>query len=209
MGLRHAVITSVARDDLNDGGANHFRETIQAVRKLNPGIVMEVLVPDFGGREESIGILISAAPEIFNHNVETVRRLTPTIRSRATYERSLRVLRFAKEHGGDRLYTKSGLMLGLGETAAEVLEAMRDLRTVSCDLITLGQYLQPTREHLAVAEYISPAQFETYASQARALGFRHVFSGPLVRSSYHAEAFGVESPVPGARASEESNACKG
>ena len=203
MGLRHVVITSVARDDLKDGGANHFCQTIHAVRKLNPGMVVEVLVPDFSGREDAISRVLDASPSIFNHNLETVSRLTPTVRSRATYERSLHVLRVAKEHAGDAIFTKSGLMLGLGETTAEVMMALRDLRAANCELLTLGQYLQPTREHLPVAEYIPPKIFEWYADQARALGFRHVSSAPLVRSSYHAEAFRIESSAPKAGAPKE------
>lgn len=189
LGLRHIVITSVARDDLADGAADHFRQTIGAVRSLNPEIAVEVLVPDFGGRENSICLVLDAQPLIFNHNLETVRRLTPSVRSRATYDQSLRVLRWAKDHQDPGFYTKSGLMLGLGETPGELIETLKDLRAVQCDLLTLGQYLQPTPKHLPTVEFIPPAQFNEYAQIARQMGFQHVFSGPLVRSSYHAAEF--------------------
>ena len=189
MHLRHVVITAVARDDLPDGGADHFRETIEAVRKLNPGIVIEVLVPDFLDKDSSLESVLSAKPEIFNHNLETVRRLTPVVRSRATYERSLSVLKNAKAKGGERIYVKSGIMLGLGETEEELFTAMGDLRQSHCDILTLGQYLQPTLNHLPVKEFISPAKFEVYGNHAREMGFVHVASGPMVRSSYHADDF--------------------
>ncbi|HEY0455476.1 MAG TPA: lipoyl synthase [Verrucomicrobiae bacterium] len=189
MGLRHVVITAVARDDLADGGAAHFQQTIKAVRTANPGIIIEILVPDFLENEDSIETVLAAEPHIFNHNLETVRRLTPSVRSRATYERSLSVLRRVKEKRGDSLYTKSGLMLGLGETEAELFTAMEDLREAKCDILTLGQYLQPTLKHLPVREFISPAQFDSYGTRARELGFVHVASGPMVRSSYHADDF--------------------
>ena len=189
MTLRHAVITAVARDDVPDGGAEHFRQTIEAVRQMNPGIVIEVLVPDFLDKDASIETVLAANPEIFNHNLETVRRLTPTVRHRATYDRSLSVLRKVKEKRGRTMYTKSGLMLGLGEKPEEVLESMADLRQVGCDNLTLGQYLQPTIKHLPVIEYIRPEQFVFYARKAQELGFLHIASGPLVRSSYHADEF--------------------
>src|SRR5262249_36948910 len=144
LGLRHVVITAVARDDLPDGGADHFRRTIQAVRALNPGITIEVLTPDFNDRDASIDLVLDARPHIFNHKLETVRRLTPSVRSRATYDRSLSVLDKVKRRSGESLFTKSGFMLGLGETEEEVINAMADLRGVGCDLLTLGQYLQPT-----------------------------------------------------------------
>src|SRR5947199_8385527 len=147
MRLRHVVITAVARDDLPDGGAEHFRRTIEAVCALSPDIVIEVLTPDFNDRDESIDAVLFARPHIFNHNLETVRRLTPLVRHRATYDRSLSVLRIVKELAGDALYTKSGMMLGLGEQDAEVVAAMKDLRQVGCDILTLGQYLQPTPKH--------------------------------------------------------------
>src|SRR5436190_3122978 len=189
MGLKHIVITAVARDDLPDGGAEHFRRTIEAVRLENPGTIIEVLVPDFLDRDESIDTVLSAQPEIFNHNLETVQRLTPTVRSRATYDRSLSVLSKVKRKYGDSIYTKSGLMLGLGETEEELFTALHDLRAVQCDILTLGQYLQPTLKHLPVAEFVSPAQFAEYGQRAREMGFIHVASGPMVRSSYHADDF--------------------
>jgi lipoic acid synthetase len=189
MRLRHVVITAVARDDLADGGAGHFRQTIEAVRAANPGIVIEVLTPDFNDRDDAIEAVLAAAPHIFNHNLETVRRLTPSVRSRATYDRSLNVLRKVKARAGAAVYTKSGLMLGLGESEAELLEALRDLRAAGCDLLTLGQYLQPTLRHLPVVEFVSPERFAALGDQARAMGFTHVASGPMVRSSYHADEF--------------------
>ncbi|MBN2505300.1 MAG: lipoyl synthase [Verrucomicrobia bacterium] len=187
MGLRHVVLTAVARDDLPDGGAEHFRQTILAVRRRNPGATVEVLVPDFNGDAASIATVLDARPEVFNHNLETVRRLTPAVRSRATYDRSLEVLRRAHPRSSEAWRTKSGLMLGLGETDQEVAEALRDLRAAGCDLLTLGQYLQPTVRQLPVAEFIHPDRFAGWAQRARALGFDHVVSGPLVRSSYHAD----------------------
>jgi lipoic acid synthetase len=189
MNLKHVVVTAVARDDLPDGGAEHFRRTIERVRELNPGIVIEVLVPDFLDRDESIHSVLRANPHIYNHNLETVRRLTPSVRHRATYDRSLRVLGKVKEWRGDSIHTKSGLMLGLGETEAELLQAMEDLRGSRCDILTLGQYLQPTLRHLPVVEFISPEAFARYKTMAQAMGFVHVASGPMVRSSYHADEF--------------------
>ncbi len=193
MGLKHVVITAVARDDLADGGAAHFHRTIESVRALNPGVVIEVLTPDFNDRDAAIDTVLSANPHIFNHNLETVRRLTPAVRSRATYERSLSVLDKVKARRGDRIYTKSGLMLGLGETEAELLTALADLRGVGCDILTLGQYLQPTLRHLPVVEFVPPARFAEYKRIAGQLGFAYVASGPLVRSSYHAD----ECKLPG------------
>jgi len=195
MNLKHVVITAVARDDIQDGGAAHFQRTIEAVRELNPGIVIEVLVPDFNGKNDSIETVLSARPEIFNHNLETVRRLTPTVRFRAMYDRSLQVLGEVKRRMGDRMFTKSGIMLGLGETPAELGEAMRDLRAVGCDILTLGQYLQPTLKHLPVVEFVPPERFERHRLEALELGFSHVASGPMVRSSYHADEF--QMPEPG------------
>ncbi len=193
MKLRHVVITAVARDDLKDGGAEHFRQTIEKVRELNPKIVIEVLVPDFNESDASIENVLNANPHIFNHNLETVRRLTPSVRHRATYDRSLAVLKKVKEKRGDTIYTKSGMMLGLGEREEEVLTAMRDLRAAGCDILTLGQYLQPSLKHLPVIEFVSPEKFAEYKSRAEEMGFIHVASGPLVRSSYHADEF--SSPV--------------
>jgi lipoyl synthase len=191
MRLRHVVITGVARDDLPDGGADHFRRTIEAVRAVSPETVIEVLTPDFNAKPSSIDLVLSANPHIFNHNLETVRRLTPAVRSRATYDRSLNVLRQVKERAAPRLCSKSGLMLGLGETEGELMTALSDLRQVGCDILTLGQYLQPTLKHLPVVEYVRPEKFEEYGSRAREMGFLHVASAPMVRSSYHADEFNV------------------
>ena len=210
MKLKHVVITAVARDDLKDGGAEHFRQTIEKVRELNPGIVIEVLVPDFNESDDAIEMVLAARPHIFNHNLETVRRLTPSVRHRATYDRSLSVLAkvkqrvaasrqsaanliTAEECGGQptaaTIHTKSGIMLGLGEREDEVLQAMADLRAANCDILTLGQYLQPSLKHLPVIEFIPPAKFAEYKTRAERMGFIHVASGPLVRSSYHADEF--------------------
>ena len=191
MRLKHIVITAVARDDLADGGAEHFRQTIEAVHALNPGIVIEVLVPDFLDRDTAIETVLSANPEIFNHNLETVRRLTPSVRSRATYDRSLSVLGKVKAKRGECIYTKSGLMLGLGEMEEELFRAMEDLRQMKCDILTLGQYLQPTLKHLPVVEFVPPAKFAEYKLVAEQMGFSHVASGPMVRSSYHADEFSL------------------
>jgi lipoyl synthase len=191
MKLKHVVITAVARDDLQDGGAEHFRRTIEAIRKLNPGIVIEVLVPDFNESDASIENVLNANPHIFNHNLETVRRLTPGVRHRATYDRSLSVLAKAKEKRGSSIYTKSGMMLGLGEREEEILKAMKDLRAANCDILTLGQYLQPTLKHLPVIEFVSPERFADYKTRAEEMGFVHVASGPMVRSSYHADEFSL------------------
>jgi lipoic acid synthetase len=192
MRLKHVVITAVARDDLPDGGARHFAETVKAVRALNPGIVVEILTPDFNMKPQSLAAVVASEPDIFNHNLETVRRLTPRVRSRATYERSLAVLSHVRANSRKRMLTKSGLMLGLGETATELFEALLDLRTAGCDILTLGQYLQPTVKHLPVVEFISPEVFEDYGNRARAMGFAHVASGPMVRSSYHADEVSME-----------------
>ncbi len=189
MRLKHVVITAVARDDMADGGAEHFRRTIEAVRKLNPQIVIEVLVPDFQDSDAAIENVLAANPHIFNHNLETVRRLTPSVRHRATYDRSLSVLKKVKARRGKTIHTKSGLMLGLGETDNEVVVAMEDLRVAGCDILTLGQYLQPTLKHLPVVEFIAPEQFNALGRVAQGLGFIHVASGPMVRSSYHADEF--------------------
>jgi lipoic acid synthetase len=188
MKLKHVVITAVARDDLADGGAAHFQKVIERVRAVNPEIVIEVLTPDFLDDDAAIDTVLAARPEIFNHNLETIRRLTPEVRSVATYERSLSVLAKAKKRA-PKIFTKSGLMLGLGETEAELHEAMADLRAVGCDLLTLGQYLQPTKKHLPVVEFIHPDQFAEHKKTGETMGFTHVASGPLVRSSYHADDF--------------------
>lgn len=189
MGLQHVVITAVARDDIADGGAEHFRLTIEAVRDAVPGIIIEVLVPDFLDKDFAIDCVLAAKPHIYNHNLETVRRLTPEVRSRALYDRSLNVLKKVKEKSGETIYTKSGIMLGLGEAKEEILQAMQDLRASKCDILTLGQYLQPTLKHLPVAAYIHPDTFAEYKTIADELGFLHVASGPMVRSSYHADEF--------------------
>jgi lipoyl synthase len=183
--LKHVVLTAVARDDLKDGGANHFARTITGIRNADPSIVIEVLVPDFNGREESLCEVLAAEPDIFNHNLETVERLTPLVRSRAKYRLSLSVLKRAKQIDAE-VVTKSGIMLGLGETEAELFQAMDDLRESGVQVLTLGQYLRPTPQHLPVVEYISPEAFETYRENGLGKGFEYVASGPLVRSSYHA-----------------------
>ena len=191
MKLKHVVITAVARDDLKDGGAEHFRRTIEAVRELNPGIVIEVLVPDFLDNDVAIENVLAANPHVYNHNLETVRRLTPSVRHRATYDRSLTVLKKVKDKRGETIHTKSGIMLGLGEREAEILDALADLRAAKCDILTLGQYLQPSLKHLPVVEFVSPQKFAEYKTHAESLGFIHVASGPMVRSSYHADEFQV------------------
>ena len=183
--LRHVVITAVARDDLKDGGANHFARTITGIRNADSGVVIEVLVPDFNGREESLTEVLDAKPDIFNHNLETVERLTPVVRSRAKYRLSLSVLKRARELDPE-VVTKSGIMLGLGETEVELFQAMDDLRDAGVQVLTLGQYLRPTPQHLPVVEYIAPEAFETYREIGLSKGFEYVASGPLVRSSYHA-----------------------
>lgn len=185
MGLRHAVITSVARDDLPDGGARIFAETIRAIHRRLPSCSVEVLIPDFQGSAESLRIVMDARPEILNHNLETVQRLQRRVRAKAFYERSLEVLRRAKEMMPDGR-TKSGLMLGVGESRAEVSETLRDLRAVDCDIVTIGQYLRPSPFHLPIDRYVTPDEFAELKEEGMSLGFRHVESGPLVRSSYHA-----------------------
>ncbi len=184
MNLKHCVITSVDRDDLEDGGANIWAATIRAVKAANTGTTIETLVPDFRGRRELLQIVIDARPEVISHNLETVRRLTPQVRSAAIYARSLEVVSWIAQSG---IRSKSGIMLGLGETEEEVISTMDDLRAVGCEVMTIGQYLQPTRNHLLVLEYIRPEQFEKYRKIGLEKGFRHVESGPLVRSSYRAE----------------------
>jgi lipoic acid synthetase len=196
MALKHVVITAVARDDLPDGGADHFRQTIEKVRELNPDIAIEVLVPDFLDRDFAIDAVLAANPHIYNHNLETVRRLTPSVRHRATYDRSLSVLAKVKEKRGATIFTKSGLMLGLGEREEELFEAMADLRRSRCDILTLGQYLQPTLRHLPVVEFVTPAHFVRYKIVAEKIGFLHVASGPMVRSSYHADEFKLPAQAP-------------
>src|SRR5216110_2210995 len=188
MGLKHVVITAVARDDLKDGGADHFARSITAIREMDPSIIVEVLVPDFHAQDWCIQIVLNAGPDIYKHNMETVERLTPLVRSRAKYRTSLRVLRQAKELSST-VVTKSGVMLGLGEKEMELFQTMDDLREVGCEVLTMGQYLRPSLKHLPVVEYITPEQFNYYGEIARRKGFLYVASGPLVRSSYHAADF--------------------
>ena len=195
MNLNHVVITAVARDDLKDGGAQHFQDTIQAVREANPGIIIEVLVPDFNDKDWALDLVMKARPHIFNHNLETVERLTPLVRSRAKYDRSLAVLKKAKEMAGGMVATKSGIMLGLGERPEEIEQAFDDLRAANVTVLTLGQYLRPTAMHLPVVEYVTPEKFAEWKEIALSKGFRHVASGPLVRSSYHAADFKPEEDV--------------
>ncbi len=185
MQIKHAVLTSVDRDDLKDMGSIIWAETIHAVRRISPGTTMETLIPDFQGIEKHIDRIIEAGPEVLSHNMETVRRLTREVRIQAKYDRSLEVLRYAKEAGQKR--TKTGIMLGLGEFEEEVYETIQEVANAQVDVITIGQYLQPTKKHLPLKEFITPEQFKKYEDFARGLGFRHVESGPLVRSSYHAE----------------------
>jgi lipoic acid synthetase len=184
MNLRHCVITSVDRDDLPDGGAAHWAETIRQVKIANPGVTIEVLIPDFNGNKDHLDMVIREKPDVISHNLETVRRLTPTVRSAARYDRSLEVLRQIARSG---LIAKSGIMAGIGETEAEVFEAMDDLLGVGVSVMTIGQYLRPTLNHLPVEEYITPEIFEKYRLAGIEKGFRHIESRPLVRSSYHAE----------------------
>jgi lipoic acid synthetase len=184
MGVKHAVITSVDRDDLSDGGSEIWVKTVELVRSKSPGTTMETLIPDFAGDWDNLQRIIDVAPDIVSHNLETVRRLTKQVRIQAKYDRSLEVL-FRLKKGGMR--TKSGVMLGLGESREEVLETMEDLRSVQVDILTLGQYLQPTRKHLPVKDFVTPEQFKEYEEIGLKMGFRFVESGPLVRSSYHAE----------------------
>lgn len=185
MQLKHVVITAVARDDMKDGGADHFAQTIRAIRAVDPQIVIEVLTPDFHAREECLQTVADAAPQIFNHNIETVERLTPLVRSRAKYRVSMDVLRKMKMIA-PKIVTKSGLMLGLGETENEIFQTMDDLREVGVQVLTIGQYLRPSAQHLPVVAYIHPDTFNLYKEIAYKKGFEYVASGPLVRSSYHA-----------------------
>ncbi len=186
MGLKHVVLTSVNRDDLLDQGANHFARTITAIKAAIPGVAVEVLTPDFQGRRDALEIVLAAYPVVYNHNVETVPRLYKRVRPGSKYDRSLKVLAMAKEITKD-VPTKSGLMLGVGETFDEVREVMRDLRAIDCDFLTLGQYLRPTRDQLPVKRYVEPAEFDELAAYGWEIGFKMVHAGPLVRSSYHAE----------------------
>jgi lipoic acid synthetase len=194
MKVRHAVMTSVNRDELPDGGATIFSATVRAIRRRCSGVTVEVLIPDFLGSREALDIVLDEKPDILNHNVETVPSLYRKVRPQANYRRSLWVLARAKSRG---LTTKSGLMVGLGETEEEILGVLRDLREVGCDLVTIGQYLQPSKRHLPVDRWVRPEEFDRYRSAALAIGFSHCESGPLVRSSYHAErALDLPSDVP-------------
>lgn len=196
LGLEHVVVTSVARDDLPDGGARIFAETIRRLREACPGMGVEVLIPDFNGQAAPLRTVMEARPDILNHNVETVERLQKPVRKRARYDRSLGVLERAKSYAGElgaAVHTKSSIMVGLGETRAELSQTFRDLRAVDCDILTIGQYLRPTPQHLPLVRYYHPDEFAEMKAEALALGFRHVESGPLVRSSYHAR-----DQVPGA-----------
>lgn len=184
LNLKHIVITSVDRDDLPDLGAGHWVKMIETLKRECQGVTMEVLIPDFQGRLDLIDQIIAAGPEVISHNMETVRRLTPEVRSAATYDRSLSVIGHIAKSG---VRSKSGIMLGLGETEDEILETMDDLRSVGCEVMTIGQYLQPTKNHYHLQDYITPEKFEWYGEQGRKRGFRHVESAPMVRSSYHAE----------------------
>jgi lipoic acid synthetase len=185
MKIKHAVLTSVDRDDLADGGSIIWAETVAAVRRLSPGTTMETLIPDFRGITDQIDRIVEAAPEVVSHNMETVRRLTRQVRIQAQYDRSLEVLRYLKANGVNR--TKTGIMLGLGETEDELYQTLDEVRSVGVDVVTLGQYLQPSARHLPVQRFVEPEEFERLGAYARTLGFRHVESSPLVRSSYHAE----------------------
>lgn len=184
LGLKHVVITSVTRDDLPDGGAAHWAATIRRIHEVAPGVTMEVLIPDMQGHTELLDMIIAEHPDVISHNMETVRRLTPEVRRTATYDCSLQVLKYLREQG---VVTKSGIMLGLGETPEEIVQTMDDLRAVDCQVMTIGQYLQPTKDHYPVQAYIHPDTFEEYRLIGIRKGFRHIESAPMVRSSYHAE----------------------
>lgn len=196
LGVRHAVVTSVNRDELPDGGAAHFAETIGWIRRLNPGCRVEVLIPDFCGSEEALNIVLDARPDVLNHNTETVPRLYRRVRPDASYEQSMNLLRRAHRRKTEQpLLTKSGLMVGLGETVEELLTTFRDLSATGCEILTVGQYLAPTPKHIPIECYYTPEEFALLRAEALAMGFRYVESGPLVRSSYHAgrHAHGAES----------------
>ncbi len=192
LGLRHVVVTMVARDDLEDGAAGHVADVTRAIRGSCPKTVIEVLTSDFNGRRQDIAAVIEAAPQIFNHNIETVERLTPTVRFRAQYRRSLQVLATSKELA-PAITTKSGMMLGVGEVEEEIRQALQDLRSVGVEMLTLGQYLQPSPKHLEVSRWVTPEEFDRWALEARQMGFKAVASGPLIRSSYYADAVNLES----------------
>ena len=187
LNLEYVVVTSVTRDDLEDGGAGHFAATILNIRKHNPGVCIEVLIPDFMGSQKAVDMVVEARPDVLNHNLETVKRLYPTVRPEAVYERSLALMKHARESAHPDLPIKSGLMLGLGETRQEILEALQDLLRHGCSLLTLGQYLQPSKSHLEVERFVSPKEFESLGEAALGMGFADVASGPFVRSSYQAK----------------------
>ena len=202
MGLEYVVLTSVDRDDIEDEGAGHFAETVKVIKQNDPNLLVEVLTPDFKGNEKLIGILVDSKPDVFAHNVETVERLQKRVRDpRAGYAQSLRVLEYVKEHDPSR-YTKTSLMLGLGETDEEILQCLKDLRAVDCDVITFGQYLQPTKLKLKVEEFVTPEKFEYWKKTAEDLGFLYVASGPLVRSSYRAGEFFMKAMIEKRRAQQ-------
>lgn len=187
LGLKHVVITMVARDDLHDGGAEHLKKIIHAIRAQIPEATVEVLTSDFEGKEHALNLMIEAQPEIFNHNIETVRAFTPRVRHKATYERTLSVLNYIYKHKkGKALLIKSGLMVGLGETQEQVYETIRDLHEAGCDIITIGQYLQPSRQKLLVKEFVHPERFKEYEEYGLSIGLKHMYCGPFVRSSYNA-----------------------
>lgn len=195
MNLNYVVITSVDRDDLEDQGSSHFARTVSTIKKLQPDLIVEILTPDFRGNKELIQQLADSEPDVFAQNIETVRRLTPSVRDpRAGYDQTMSVLKIVKDHK-PKMYTKSSLMLGLGETDDEIMETLRDLRAVQCDVITFGQYLQPTERHLKVIEYITPEKFKYWQDVAEGMGFLYVASGPLVRSSYRAGEFFLEGVI--------------
>ncbi|MBS4170061.1 Lipoyl synthase [Neochlamydia sp. AcF95] len=188
LGLKHVVITMVARDDLLDGGAEHLSKVIVEVRRQVGEVTIEVLTSDFAGEHASLDVILKACPEIFNHNLETVRALTPRVRHRATYDKTLRVLSYVRKQGAPSLLLKSGIMVGLGESETEVFETLKDLKAVGCDIITLGQYLQPQKNKLLVKEFITPQQFKKYEEYGYSLGIKNMYCGPFIRSSYNAEA---------------------
>jgi lipoic acid synthetase len=186
LGLRHVVITMVARDDLSDGGALHLVKIIQEVRRRNEGVTIEILTSDFEGNQNAYDLILEEGPEIFNHNLETVRELTPKVRHKATYERSLDLLAYVKKNGSKVMYVKSGLMLGLGEESNQVKETLGEMKKAGVDIVTIGHYLQPSRLKLRVHSFVTPEEFESYANYGRSIGIPHVYSGPFVRSSYNA-----------------------
>ena len=205
MGLEYVVITSVNRDDLPDQGANHFARTIEVIRANDPKLIVEILTPDFKGNRELIERMVRAKPHVFAHNIETVERLTPKVRDpRAKYRQSLEVLKMVKDIDPTR-YTKSSIMLGLGETDEEIVQALNDLRTIGCDVVTFGQYLQPTKRHLKVIEFIKPEKFQAWQTLAESMGFLYVASGPLVRSSYRAGEFFMKGVIEKQQQSHQAN----